>query len=851
MNTTLPITLNSQQREVVENLQENILLLAGAGTGKTNTLAYRIAAILSQKKASPEEILCLTFTNRACKEMKERISSIVGAASLSVDIFTVHSFCAQLLRTAPSQYTDISGDFAVFDETDSLEVVREVMFEIKQAQVADRPAQIVQSFIGLVKEIYLLDPAGGYTKAAAQAFVSQREKIERLCLDQWYQPDPKFFRFLGKYGVSLVELYNQKMAQNNALDFNDLLIKTGLLLSQPEFFSLWKEKYKFVHVDEVQDVSIAEYRLIRKLCLAAVTLICGDFNQTIYQWRGSQPNEIIPLYQRDFSPVTIRFTSNYRSSQGLLSLARQFLFNAFHIGEAAYSPGSLVSGENPDVILREFDTCQEEADFICQTVAGLSLQDACQVAVIARTNKACGQLCQILQETQKIYNNQVQFVPGDQYRMFRCASVKDLLAGIHLLLHPFDSESLKRLLIRYVKGVGEVTVNAIIQGYKQGLGISLCDFVDRRTFEKQDFFSPLLDQLECGNVIVFDVESTGTDVYTDDIIQIAAIQIDQTGRVISRFQRFLRPSKPVGSSEKVHGFSDRFLEENGEDPAVVLKDFLAFAGEDVIVGHNVSYDMTILRYNLSRCNISSPLENLYYDTLYLSRRYLKDLPNYKLSTLAQRFNTPHQPSHDAMDDILATADLLVILADQYLRPTREARTALYKKYLSRFEEISLNTARLRQEKNNLDAYTLLTQLTQMLGIKEKYKDQEENLAALEWLMEFAREMEEKDACALLSRLLEISALSAGEMGEIGASKNKIMVITAHQAKGCEFDYVFLPMLQDFVFPTYLSIKSGNLEEEKRVFYVSITRAKKKLFLTWSAYGDGKMNKASRFLKYIE
>ena len=172
------IALNKQQQLAVENLSDHLLLLAGAGTGKTNTLAHRVANLLVSGAAEPAEILCLTFTNRACKEMVERIAQIAGEPAEEVTVRTIHSFCAWLLRSMPQRLTDIGRDFAICDQADCQEAIREVVFEVVGRQIADHPVQILQRFIGLVKDCQLADPSLSSADAAAWLFSHRPEAVE-------------------------------------------------------------------------------------------------------------------------------------------------------------------------------------------------------------------------------------------------------------------------------------------------------------------------------------------------------------------------------------------------------------------------------------------------------------------------------------------------------------------------------------------------------------------------------------------------------------------------------------------------------------------------------------------------
>lgn len=849
--STQTILLNQQQRAVAENISDHILLLAGAGTGKTNTLAHRVAHLITSRTASPEEILCLTFTNRACKEMTERIGQIAGEAAQEVTIRTLHSFCVHLLRSTPQAFTDIAQDFTVCDQADCLELIREVVYEVTGRQMEERDALILQNFISLVKDCWLAHPEGGCAGAAAFSLMHRRSDVERICSDAQGRLNLKFFGFLTRYGASITALYNLKLTGGNLLDFSDLLIRAQAILTDPQTAVLWRDHYRYLHVDEVQDVSLAEYKLISMLCARATILLCGDFNQTIYQWRGSDPQLLIERFTQDFSPLTVEFTQNYRSSGQLLSLAQNFLFNAF--GKGTHGEIGVSSPACTDVVAETFDTPAEEVDWIYRTIQSLGLSDYSRVAIITRTNKACMEVCSILKASRLHSPSPIRFMLADELRLFKRAEIKDLLACINLFLNPQDSESLKRAATRLTDGIGVSSVNAILSSYKEGTGICLTDFIDPRTQQHGDCFAPLLDALDGARLVVFDVESTGTDVFSDEIIQLAAIKMNAHGEVLERFERFLRPTRPVGASERVHHFSDAFLAEHGEEPQEALESFLDFVQNCVIVGHNVGFDLRITQQNLLRSGSLRCFNPIWYDTLDLSRRFLKKLDNHKLCTVAKALGAKSDPTHNAMDDILATAEVLVTLTDRYLRMQAAQRQALYARHLPRFAKLSHTVSLLKAQLAFDDAPAFIRRIASTFSLEEKYADEPERLANLQLFYDFADDFADRTYSPLeqLSRLLELTALSAGELSRISRTANKVAVITAHQAKGCEFDFVFLPMLQEGVFPTYQAARSGNIEEEKRVFYVSMTRAKRRLFLSYSRYTSSSYRcKPSRFLDML-
>lgn len=841
---------NEQQRAVIGDTAHSILLLAGAGTGKTDTLARRVANLIVSGAAAPEEILCLTFTNRACREMTERIETVAGETARNVAVHTVHSFCARMLRETPAARTDLGRDFTVCDAADALEIVRIVVERTIGREIDGRNAQILLDFIGLVKDAMLEDPARSHAEAAAAVFVSRREQLERICVDEQRRYDEKFFRFLAKYGASVARLYDQTLLENNTLDFSDLLIRAAALLRDRQTAQLWTGRFRFAHVDEAQDVSLAEYSLLSRLCGGAVTLFCGDFNQTIYGWRGSDPTALAARFEADFHPVRLEFSINYRSSEQLLAVGQNILKAAFGRGDGGHF--SVSSPQCTDIAVRAFDTPEAEAAWILESIESLGLTDYTRAAVIARSNWACSELCELLCQGAHAARSPVRFMLADELRLFSRAEVKDALACIALLANPRDGAALLRLLRRHTAGVGEATARALTALPRTDSGALPCDLADLRTHRSGDFFTGLLEAFCEGRVVVFDVESTGADVYTDDIIQIAAVRLSPGGEA-ARFERFLRPSRPVGASERVHGFSDAFLAENGGEPRGALEDFLSFSEGCVLVGHNVTFDLTITTQNLARAGSMQTLSNAWYDTLDLSRRYLKELPNHKLSTVSAALGAAHDPSHNAMDDILATADVLSALIKQYVAPYETARRAAYEKLLPRLEPFARLLADIHAKAAALPAPEAARLACRMFGLEEAFAAEPARLANLELFFDAAGDYTDRTQppAQQLASLLELAALSPGALDRMRKTANKVAVITAHQSKGCEFDYVFLPMMQEGVFPTWQAMRSGAFDEEARVFYVSVTRARKKLFVSWARGRRGRgPAEPSRFLAML-
>lgn len=677
----LDIYLNDKQKKVINTLDKNILLLSSAGTGKTKTLSMRIGKIIAKDLALGEQILCLTFTNRACKEMKEKIIETVGKEGLKVTVKTFHSFCFDVIKKEAKKNTDISFDFTIYDEEDTKEIISELnsyKFNVS----------CLQRFINIVKEKSINYKDRDYKDVIDTMIKYNPNIFNDICKNEKYMVDKTLVDYLKIYGYLMVISYDKKLYERHGLDFNDLIIKVHDLFQKDKITTYWREKYKFIHIDEMQDTSEIEYNIVSKLFRNNNIMLSGDYYQTIYEWRGSNPSIIFDNYKKEFNPEFIVFDKNYRSSEILLKASYEFLLNAFGKGvneiyKEGIEPKANIKGD-----LIEFKKAydfMEEATFIFNKIKSLKVEKLSRVAILTRNNR----INIALSEKFKILNSKlpkedrVGFLLVDEFKFFRREEIKDVLAYLKLIVNDFDSNSLKRILKKFGKGIGERTIEEIEKEENIKIGVRLTDLIHKNTQEYGDYYELLTRQLDNENVVVFDVESTGINIIEDEIVQIAGIKINNKGEVIESFQRFLIPKKSVGDSYLVHGFSDQFLKENGENKKVVLKDFLEFIKDTVIVGHNVTFDISILNSELERLSLEKASFKTYYDTLDIARRFYPSLTNHKLETLSKLFNTETKSSHDAMDDILATKDVLMAMLKEKVKPTIINRMVVYGKYIKK------------------------------------------------------------------------------------------------------------------------------------------------------------------------
>lgn len=856
----MPI-FNHKQQQVINELNRNILLSAGAGTGKTNVLSYRVANILQQQRAKAEEILCLTFTNKACRELKNRISlQLDFNLANKITIRTIHGFAYQIITTTLKKQKSIFKEFVIFDDEDQKTLIKQLFTKCPKAKALD--IQYIVNCIEQLKQERALQLL--YTDDLAQDYLKlyhQHLQFNKTFNQQDSDILAKFFQFDG---LNLIIYYEQALSQMYGLDYKDLIAKAYQLLNNQDICNLWQRHYKYIMIDEMQDTSSFEYTMLENIFSTNNIMLCGDEFQTIYEWRGSNPQKILVAFQNKYHPLIINFNENYRSTKLLLEMSYNALIKLFHkdIIDHSYAKNMIAKSteRGHKIQLKASTSLTQEAQWIFQQIINLFplVKDPSQIAILVRQNAYLQNLTFYLNNLSSSYNQKhqkypINFIQIDNIKFFKRQEIKDVLAVMKYLINPNDYLSLQRILINLIPNIGIQTIKQITSTEYLKNGLRLSDFINAN-FQCPSYepFSELISAYYTKNIVVFDIEGTGTNVFTDNIIQLSAIKIYK-GKQIAKFNHYLKSNKPVGDSEKIHHISDDFLAKNGENPHKVLQEFCTFIQDAVITGHNIrGYDMDILNQNLVKLGFSPiNFHQRNFDTLDLVRRFYPNLPNHKLEFLSTHFKFQTKSNHNSFDDVLATWELLHLLLENKIIPTAKKRTELIAKQKAKFEQVANIFSNLYQLLNDqLILKDLITSIVKEFNLSAIYKahNTREGAIRLENLRELFRlansELSTIYGINAIKELLQYASLSNTDLDAITSTHPKIPIITIHQAKGLEFDYEFLAGMNDDIFPSYFSTKQGFIsEEEKRLFYVAITRAKKALFISYSG-------KKSRLINYI-
>ena len=430
--------LNDPQREAVEAVDGPLLVLAGAGTGKTRVLTTRIGHILVTRRAWPNQILAVTFTNKAAREMRDRVAAMIGGASEGLWIGTFHAIATRILRRH-AELVGLQSNFTILDQDDQIRLVKQI---IEAEEIDDKrwPARAVHAAIERFKDRGLTPDKVGVAEAGDIAD--------------------------GRIG-ELYKIYQDRLKVLNAADFGDLLLHcVTLFLEHPEVLTEYQQQFHYVLVDEYQDSNVAQYLWLRLLAQGRNNICCvGDDDQSIYSWRGAEVGNIL-RFEKDFPGAKIiRLEQNYRSTQQILSAASQMIaHNSGRLGKTLWTEAE--SGE--PLHIRAVWDGESEARFICDEIETLQRGGASLdgMAILVRAS------FQMRAFEERLITLGVPYRVVGGPRFYERAEIRDAIAYLRVVAQPNDDLALERIINTPKRGLGTATLQTI-HGHARARNISL------------------------------------------------------------------------------------------------------------------------------------------------------------------------------------------------------------------------------------------------------------------------------------------------------------------------------------------------------------------------------------------
>jgi DNA helicase-2/ATP-dependent DNA helicase PcrA len=724
--------LNPQQREGVEAVDGAVLILAGAGSGKTRVITHRIAYLIEERGAAPDAILAVTFTNKAAAEMAERVDKLIGHGSLAKPLIsTFHSFCVRLLRRDVEVLRvgdeGLTKSFAIYDETDQQAVVKAVMrrMNLDDKQLTPR---VVLSKISWAKN-HMIDPQEYYLASA----------------------DP-----LSERVAHIFEGYRKELRKANAMDFDDLLLEAVRVLKvSAETRERYNRRYRYLLIDEYQDTNRPQYELM-KLLAGEDKNVCvvGDEDQSIYSWRGADIRNILE-FEKDFPGAkTVRLEQNYRSTQIILEAASAVVArNAQRKGKKLWTSregGALIGYyEAPDG--------ENEALFIADSIqkylrkAGEEGGDGGKAAVLYRTNSQS----RLVEEAMRRYNIPYTMVGG--FSFYERAEIKDLLSYMKLVANPHDSIALQRTVNTPARGIGKTTMETL-ERIALETGSSVWTGIDRAR-ERQLLPQRALQALEGFQRIIMDARAMMGATFVEKL----AAEVEQgTG------------DRAQGAEEQGTG-----LRAPGSEDAQTDDTSFDFGAQGMLA---LTHDA---------------VEEVAADD-YISES-AEDFEPATFSVFAEEPVVQHAAAEQGTEE-------------QAVPGFRKPGGAATLPELIKFIIDRTGYIKSLEEEGTPEAFSRIENLKELANAAQDAQERGETLA------EFL------DHAALVSDVDEYDP------------EARVTLMTLHAAKGLEFPLVVLAGMEEGLFPHSRTLNDPpQMEEERRLCYVGLTRAMDSLVVTRARY----------------
>ena len=861
-------SLDKYQIPVVEASHGYHLVLASPGCGKTHILAERIR-YARERGVKYEDMLCLTFTNRAAREMTNRIQKVVGGDFSELMVGNVHRFCSKFLF----EQGRIPADSAIIDDEEAVSIIADYRNEDEEGVTRDfnryKGYQTIIFFQHFIYQMEHQHPWKYYLHP--ESFTDDdREAVKHICASQKIEYDEQavvnIYHHAQEYmdeanapgldgktadrirvllwKMYYANCYARYKEENHLFDFEDLLLYTyDIYRSDPTC-----KRYPWIQVDEVQDLNGMQLAIIDLLTAEdnPMVMYLGDEQQAIFSFMGAKVETLTLLKMRCKGNIH-HLQRNHRSPKYLLDVFNDYAEKQLKI-DRELLPLSDNDTKATSGDLRIIHSSTIEAEHKDITTEALSLYEQNKeerTAVIVSANSDADRISEAMTEAGLTHFK----VSGRD--LFDTPDVKLLLAHLSVLSNEHNSIAWTRIM----KGVRAFPSHALARRFNwklKQLALSPSDFL---LYPESCYTAEFLRAYNEEEIVVFDTETTGLNVFQDDIIEIAAIQI-KGGEVVGEpLDLYIETDKPIlpmlGDKENPMYAIYHEKMSTGEllSPSDALQRFLAYVGTSPILGHNANYDYNILDNNLQRyCNDTMQAHDIRcFDSLKLIRLLAPSLHSYKLESLLETFQLAGVNSHQAIDDVKATVSLVRLCAEKAREKQAQQAAFIRHPKVKPFTNVlhSNYGERYREAVNRL--YKLSTDhepalVSELSAAYNAFHSDGliNDIPRLDYILRYLRiDMltDETVANALAPQLsqyvMDINTLKEADFCNSKSILERIYVTTVHKAKGLEFDNVIIFDAADGRYPNAYNKTKQQDEEDARKFYVAMSRAKRRLFIAYA------------------
>ena len=861
-------SLDKYQIPVVEASQGHHLVLASPGCGKTHILAERIK-YARERGVKYEDMLCLTFTNRAAREMTNRIQKVVGGDFSELMVGNVHRFCSKFLF----EQGRIPADSAIIDDEEAVSIIADYRNEDEEGVTKDfNRYKGYQTIIFFQHFIYQMEHGHPWKYYLhPESFTDDdREAVKHICASQKIEYDEQAVLNIYHHAQEYMDeanapgldgktadrirvllwkmyyanCYARYKEENHLFDFEDLLLYTyDIYSSDPTC-----KRYSWIQVDEVQDLNGMQLAIIDLLAAEdnPMVMYLGDEQQAIFSFMGAKVETLTLLKMRCKGNVH-HLQRNHRSPKYLLDVFNDYAEKQLKI-DRELLPLSDNDTKATSGDLRIIHSSTIEAEHKDITTEALSLYEQNKeerTAVIVSANSDADRISEAMTEAGLTHFK----VSGRD--LFDTPDVKLLLAHLSVLSNEHNSIAWTRIM----KGVHAFPSHALARRFNwklKQLALSPSDFL---LYPESCYTAEFLRAYNEEEIVVFDTETTGLNVFQDDIIEIAAIRI-KGGKVVGEpLDLYIETDKPIlpmlGDKENPMYAIYHEKMSTGEllSPFDALQRFLAYVGTSLILGHNANYDYNILDNNLQRyCNDTMQAHDIRcFDSLKLIRLLAPSLHSYKLESLLETFQLAGVNSHQAIDDVKATVSLVRLCAEKAReKQAQQAAFIRHPKVKPFANVLRSNYGECYREAVNrlykLSADHEPALVSELSAAYNAFRSDGliNDIPRLDYILRYLRiDMltDETVANALAPQLsqyvMDINTLKEADFCNSKSILERIYVTTVHKAKGLEFDNVIVFDAADGRYPNAFNKNKKQDEEDARKFYVAMSRAKRRLYIAYS------------------
>lgn len=861
-------SLDKYQIPVVEASQGYHLVLASPGCGKTHILAERIR-YARERGVKYEDMLCLTFTNRAAREMTNRIQKVVGGDFSELMVGNVHRFCSKFLF----EQGRIPADSAIIDDEEAVSIIADYRNEDEEGVTRDfnryKGYQTIIFFQHFIYQLEHQHPWKYYLHP--ESFTDDdREAVKHICASQKIEYDEQAVVNIYHHAQEYMDeanapgldgktadrirvllwkmyyagCYARYKEENHLFDFEDLLLYTYDIYRSDSSC----KRYPWIQVDEVQDLNGMQLAIIDLLTAEdnPMVMYLGDEQQAIFSFMGAKVETLTLLKMRCKGNIH-HLQRNHRSPKYLLDVFNDYAEKQLKI-DRELLPLSDNDTKATSGDLRIIHSSTIEAEHKDITTEALSLYEQNKeerTAVIVSANSDADRISEAMTEAGLTHFK----VSGRD--LFDTPDVKLLLAHLSVLSNEHNSIAWTRIM----KGVRAFPSHALARRFNwklKQLALSPSDFL---LYPESCYTAEFLCAYNEEEIVVFDTETTGLNVFQDDIIEIAAIRI-KGGKVVGEpLDLYIETDKPIlpmlGDKENPMYAIYHEKMSTGEllSPSDALQRFLAYVGTSPILGHNANYDYNILDNNLQRyCKDTMHAHDIRcFDSLKLIRLLAPSLHSYKLESLLETFHLAGVNSHQAIDDVKATVSLVRLCAEKAREKQAQQAAFIRHPKVKPFANVLRSNygERYREAVNRL--YKLSTDhepalVSELSTAYNAFRSDGliNDIPRLDYILRYLwidMLTDETVANALAPQLsqyvMDINTLKEADFCNSKSILERIYVTTVHKAKGLEFDNVIIFDAADGRYPNAYNKTKQQDEEDARKFYVAMSRAKRRLFIAYA------------------